>query len=579
MCGENFDFHLPHLLPPGSSPRVRGKRNIGPSKTLKAGLIPACAGKTHSSSLNRFSTRAHPRVCGENSRWSAWATPARGSSPRVRGKLPRESDSTARNRLIPACAGKTRTCGGVPGRKRAHPRVCGENLQVIAHRVELAGSSPRVRGKLPYAGNYSFCPGLIPACAGKTRNLSPRSVHLAAHPRVCGENPSNASPRSFECGSSPRVRGKRVFEYVAGGGQWAHPRVCGENKPGMIHAGVTKGSSPRVRGKLVHEARRRVAAGLIPACAGKTHSPSTPMCSTTAHPRVCGENPMAAARPILAPGSSPRVRGKPACTSSCERSGGLIPACAGKTPSQLVSSSQLTAHPRVCGENATWGWSDVLAMGSSPRVRGKLPDVTENVFNGGLIPACAGKTGLQFVVHFVPTAHPRVCGENLEWLEGVTDMPGSSPRVRGKPYGCRPTYPSPGLIPACAGKTCLHLILRAIRRAHPRVCGENALAAGKQLAADGSSPRVRGKHSYMSTCSADRGLIPACAGKTFRRQLHRRSGAAHPRVCGENPKPGRHSTGLAGSSPRVRGKRARAFPQGLGDGLIPACAGKTLLLR
>ena len=80
---------------------------------------------------------------------------------------------------------------------------------------------------------------------------------------------------------------------------------------------------------------------------------------------------MAAARPILAPGSSPRVRGKPACTSSCERSGGLIPACAGKTPSQLVSSSQLTAHPRVCGENALAAGKQLAADGSSPRVRGK----------------------------------------------------------------------------------------------------------------------------------------------------------------------------------------------------------------
>ena len=148
MCGENFDFHLPHLLPPGSSPRVRGKRNIGPSKTLKAGLIPACAGKTHSSSLNRFSTRAHPRVCGENSRWSAWATPARGSSPRVRGKLPRESDSTARNRLIPACAGKTRNLSPRSVHLAAHPRVCGENVGVVRDEIARQGSSPRVRGKL-----------------------------------------------------------------------------------------------------------------------------------------------------------------------------------------------------------------------------------------------------------------------------------------------------------------------------------------------------------------------------------------------------------------------------------------------
>ena len=99
-------------------------------------------------------------------------------------------------------------------------------------------------------------------------------------------------------------------------------------------------------------------------------------------------------------------------------------------------------------------------MGSSPRVRGKLPDVTENVFNGGLIPACAGKTGLQFVVHFVPTAHPRVCGENLEWLEGVTDMPGSSPRVRGKPGARRRGLRIRRLIPACAGKTQLHVHLQ-----------------------------------------------------------------------------------------------------------------------
>ena len=172
-----------------------------------------------------------------------------------------------------------------------------------------------------------------------------------------------------------------------------------------------------------------------------------------------------------------------------------------------------------------------------------------------------------------------MCGENFQTLPKMSLTAGSSPRVRGKRV-CNSSFTlSPRLIPACAGKTWNGWKASPTCPAHPRVCGENLAPAVAAFGFAGSSPRVRGKHSYMSTCSADRGLIPACAGKTFRRQLHRRSGAAHPRVCGENPKPGRHSTGLAGSSPRVRGKRARAFPQGLGDGLIPACAGKTLLLR
>ena len=406
----------------------------------------------------------------------------------------------SREGLIPACAGKTRTCGGVPGRKRAHPRVCGENLQVIAHRVELAGSSPRVRGKLPYAGNYSFCPGLIPACAGKTRNLSPRSVHLAAHPRVCGENVGVVRDEIARQGSSPRVRGKpkqrisevfrvRLIPACAGKTcirvrcRWgavgssprvrgkprrprrrqtpptAHPRVCGENPGGVLFALPALGSSPRVRGKRSSGRAVRHTWGLIPACAGKTTPLIPPAIYTRAHPRVCGENASQRRGSLAAPGSSPRVRGKPQLAAALGGQYGLIPACAGKTCTARPRASQWWAHPRVCGENTVGLTVDAASAGSSPRVRGKLPSTRRYQATGGLIPACAGKTDDDTGESDTDWAHPRVCGENADKLVPALGEYGSSPRVRGK-RGLRTwSFALLRLIPACAGKT---------RRGRPR---------------------------------------------------------------------------------------------------------------
>ena len=51
------------------------------------------------------------------------------------------------------------------------------------------------------------------------------------------------------------------------------------------------------------------------------------------------------------------------------------------------------------------------------------------------------------------------------------------------------------------------------------------------------------------------GLIPACAGKTVSPPVSAFVLAAHPRVCGENNFLGINSPSRVGSSPRVRGKR------------------------
>ena len=155
---------------------------------------------------------------------------------------------------------------------------------------------------------------------------------------------------------------------------------------------------------------------------------------------------------------------------------------------------------------------------------------------------------------------------------------GSSPRVRGKQQLHKDIATLVGLIPACAGKTRPHSHHRAGSAAHPRVCGENPRCTVRFNVPGGSSPRVRGKHRNDSSDLHTTRLIPACAGKTPALLTSRGARWAHPRVCGENVCPSWFLWPWLGSSPRVRGKPPSKFPKLGPGGLIPACAGKTKTL-
>ena len=70
----------------------------------------------------------------------------------------------------------------------------------------------------------------------------------------------------------------------------------------------------------------------------------------------------------------------------------ITPADAGKTAKRELKAAQKADHPRGCGENALGKTRITVAMGSPPRMRGKL------LFGGacgiqyGITPADAGKT-------------------------------------------------------------------------------------------------------------------------------------------------------------------------------------------
>ena len=86
-------------------------------------------------------------MCGENHIRPVAGIPVAGSSPRVWGKLKALSDSFLSLRFIPTCVGKI-TMGAIrPLKVTVHPHVCGENAAGIDYGYLGDGSSPRVWGK------------------------------------------------------------------------------------------------------------------------------------------------------------------------------------------------------------------------------------------------------------------------------------------------------------------------------------------------------------------------------------------------------------------------------------------------
>ena len=253
-------------------------------------------------------------------------------------------------------------------------------------------------------------------------------------------------------------------------------------------------------------------------------------------------------------GSSPRVRGKPRREATPRCDGGLIPARAGKTSPGAVQLGGRGAHPRACGEN--WGGrrTQALRRGSSPRVRGKLRALLPPPPLDRLIPARAGKTSRSAIRCPPGWAHPRACGENVLRPVVTAASVGSSPRVRGKLGHILGGHVERGLIPARAGKTPVVGSPRTCSGAHPRACGENGGRDPRDGAAQGSSPRVRGKRERFADRRCDLRLIPARAGKTVRHGAGEGRSAAHPRACGENSVDRERALAVRGSSPRVRGK-------------------------
>ena len=165
---------------------------------LEVGIIPACAGSTGLHAIRGCSLRDHPRMCGEHTTDDSFNLDHMGSSPHVRGAHCETCPSVFETGIIPACAGSTHSKPTTRSSIRDHPRMCGEHRNIIACICVSLGSSPHVRGAQKHCRHRRGVPGIIPACAGSTSTPTTRNPTQWDHPRMCGEHSSAASPPSLD---------------------------------------------------------------------------------------------------------------------------------------------------------------------------------------------------------------------------------------------------------------------------------------------------------------------------------------------------------------------------------------------
>ena len=191
-------------------------------------------------------------------------------------------------------------------------------------------------------------------------------------------------------------------------------------------------------------------------------------------------------------------------------------------------------------------------------MRGKQPNYGIIYAEDRITPADAGKTYLHRPDRAVKRDHPRGCGEN-----------------KAREYS---PLALNGITPADAGKTSRPF--QKVRQAqdHPRGCGENGDPSIGKYIQTGSPPRMRGKLPRSKNELLGLGITPADAGKTSKIEHISLSVQDHPRGCGENVQAEQTAPYDIGSPPRMRGKRQEEHSRVAHKGITPADAGKTACL-
>ena len=187
LCGEKHAVDDIHKLAPGSPPPVRGKEVLDRIKEILNRITPACAGKRWLWRARSPIQQDHPRLCGEKRYGQNSKRAKEGSPPPVRGKVSPFCQCVSFTRITPACAGKSEWqlyCGYVG---EDHPRLCGEKWPRFEKIKGGFGSPPPVRGKAAPAPAEQRRERITPACAGKSEWKKKILYARQDHPRLCGE--------------------------------------------------------------------------------------------------------------------------------------------------------------------------------------------------------------------------------------------------------------------------------------------------------------------------------------------------------------------------------------------------------
>ena len=274
-------------------------------------------------------------------------------------------------------------------------------------------------------------------------------------------------------------------------------------------------------------------------------------------------------------GSPPHARGRLLAVTHPDKQTGITPACAGKTSPRVPARRWRRDHPRMRGEDSTAGWEGCRKTGSPPHARGRLNRWLGGMPKDWITPACAGKTFVNWVSDCTVPDHPRMRGEDLCLMLFRMPRAGSPPHARGRRAVEHDRRVDGGITPACAGKTFRTTAPPPAAPDHPRMRGEDEYTLLNSTMGAGSPPHARGRRVHAAQLDDGGGITPACAGKTPSTPDRRTPWSDHPRMRGEDLRAGPVAVGQPGSPPHARGRLGPRAPRGPMDRITPACAGKT----
>ena len=168
-------------------------------------IIPTRVGKRRLADERDGASRDHPHACGEKRSCRGKSDGAKGSSPRVWGKVVRIWLMQRTCRIIPTRVGKSLLPHCMLPKPRDHPHACGEKYSVFCSPPRLLGSSPRVWGKGGNIPRFMLAGGIIPTRVGKrlkkTVNFKafyiPKSMFSFSFDRIPYSSKLSSSARCF----------------------------------------------------------------------------------------------------------------------------------------------------------------------------------------------------------------------------------------------------------------------------------------------------------------------------------------------------------------------------------------------
>src|SRR5665811_1453067 len=252
-------------------------------------------------------------------------------------------------------------------------------------------------------------------------------------------------------------------------------------------------------------------------------------------------------------GSSPRVWGpRPHLTEQPSHCR-FIPTRVGTTGMSIKWASSPAVHPHACGDHVVTHGDRLPYRGSSPRVWGPQVTWAKEHRTVRFIPTRVGTTTSDKRSATAMSVHPHACGDHSGVMPVAAVISGSSPRVWGPHRNARPRARWGRFIPTRVGTTTSLPGSLTARSVHPHACGDHTASRSSDVSHCGSSPRVWGPLTPGHHARRKKRFIPTRVGPTERGRGDMAQWSVHPHACGD------HATGTAsrhastGSSPRVWG--------------------------